>query len=237
MTFDLRHIWSSMSFANKAITAFIALMAVLSIAVTVERLLALAKSARASRGFAAAIKPALAQWDSVALSGHAERHPGSTLARLFGALLDRYHAELERSGSEEGTIERVRNESARQLEAIGADLRRGLGILATIGSITPFVGLLGTVIGIISAFQAIGATGAGGIGTVSVGISEALIETAFGLAVAIPAVVFFNYLNARVGAVEAALGRSAGQLLDEMAAHNAEPEGRISDVTLTRRAA
>lgn len=237
MTFDLRHIWATMSLANKAITAFIALMAVLSIAVTIERVLALSKSAKTSRRFAQEVKPALAQWDTGLLVELAEAHKSSTLARLFAALGTKYAAEMDRDEGRSGMMERVRNESTRQLEALGADMRRGLSILATIGSITPFVGLLGTVIGIIGAFQAIGAAGAGGIGTVSVGISEALIETAFGLAVAIPAVIAFNYLTARIAAVEAALGRSAGQLLDEMEVKSESTEERISDVTLTQRAA
>src|SRR5262249_51996201 len=89
----------------------------------------------------------------------------------------------------------------------------------TVGSIAPFVGLLGTVVGIIAAFQGIGATGSGGIGAVSTGIAEALVETAFGLMVAIPAVILFNYLNARISSIELALGRSLGELLDEMENH------------------
>jgi biopolymer transport protein ExbB/TolQ len=110
----------------------------------------------------------------------------------------------------------ARNEASRQTEKIAAELRRGLNIVATVGSIAPFVGLLGTVIGIIAAFQGIGATGSGGIQAVSTGIAEALVETAFGLMVAIPAVILFNYLNSRVANIELALGRSLGELLDEM---------------------
>src|SRR6185295_6424258 len=82
--------------------------------------------------------------------------------------------------------------------------------------IAPFVGLLGTVVGIITAFQGIATTGSGGLGAVSAGIAEALIETAFGLAVAIPAVLCWNYLSTRIAADEAALERFAGELLDEM---------------------
>lgn len=114
----------------------------------------------------------------------------------------------------------ARNEALRQQEVVSQGLRRGLPVVATIGSIAPFVGLLGTVIGIIVAFQNIGATGTGGLGTVSAGIAEALVETAFGLMVAIPSVIIFNYLNGRVQAIEAALGRSVGQLIDEMEYHD-----------------
>ena len=94
------------------------------------------------------------------------------------------------------------------------DLRRGLGALATIGSTAPFVGLLGTVAGIITAFQAMAATGSGGLGAVSAGIAEALITTAFGLLVAIPAVMMFNYLTNRVEDMQVDITDSATELVD-----------------------
>jgi biopolymer transport protein ExbB len=118
---------------------------------------------------------------------------------------------------------------ARKRDAISSDLRRGLSVLASVGSVAPFVGLLGTVVGIISAFQSIASTGSGGLGAVSAGISEALIETALGLVVAIPAVLCFNYLTGRIGLVEQALERSSGELLDEME----NVHGRISSEQMT----
>jgi biopolymer transport protein ExbB len=102
----------------------------------------------------------------------------------------------------------------RYLEDMGADLRRGLAVLASVGSVAPFVGLLGTVLGIITAFQGIASSGSGGLSSVSAGISEALIETALGLAVAIPAVLAYNYLNTKIARDEGALNAAAGELLD-----------------------
>src|SRR5260370_41864558 len=93
----------------------------------------------------------------------------------------------------------------RYLEDLGADLRRGLSVLASVGSVAPFVGLLGTVLGIISAFQGIASTGPGGLSAVSSGISEALIEPALGLAVAIPPVLAFYDLSTRISRDETAL--------------------------------
>ena len=113
-------------------------------------------------------------------------------------------------------VELARREAERQKEAVGEELRRGMGILASVGSVAPFIGLLGTVVGIISAFQGIAATGSGGLGSVSAGISEALVETALGLMVAIPAVLFFNSLNNKINAVEAEVARRTGELLDEL---------------------
>jgi biopolymer transport protein ExbB/TolQ len=76
-----------------------------------------------------------------------------------------------------------------------ADLRRGLGALASISSAAPFIGLFGTVVGIINAFRSMAGSGQGGLGAVSAGIAEALFTTAAGLLVAIPAVMVFNYLT------------------------------------------
>ncbi len=237
MTFELSHLWASMSVANKVIFLFIVLMAVLCIAVTVERMIALGKSARVSRAFAKAVEPKLSHWDPSGIVELTEQHRGSSLARLFGALTRKYLEVCRRGEGGVSAIDMVRSEATRQQEIIGAELKRGMNIIATIGSITPFVGLLGTVIGIIAAFQAMGVAGAGGIGTVSAGIAEALIETAAGLAVAIPAVIAFNYLTTRVAGIESALGRAAGQLIDEMEFNHAPAQDRDSDVVESRRAA
>ena len=98
----------------------------------------------------------------------------------------------------------------------GSLLRRGLGPLATIGSTAPFVGLFGTVVGIINAFAEIGRTGVGGMETVSAGIAEALVATALGIVVAVPAVVLFNYFSVRAEAAETDLGEAASALLDAL---------------------
>jgi biopolymer transport protein ExbB len=232
MTFDLAHIFRSMSPVNKAIAIALCLMALAAVAITVERLVALSKSGRASRLFAKEAELALRAWDRGALLDLAMRYRASLLARLFEQTLRRFDASISRPEGGMSPVEAARNEAVRTTEALGAELRRGMGALATIGSITPFVGLLGTVVGIIAAFQAIGSAGAGGLGTVSVGIAEALIETALGLSVAIPSVMSFNYLTNRVGAIESALGRSAGQLLDEMEYHHGHrtDEDRTSGV-------
>lgn len=100
----------------------------------------------------------------------------------------------------------------RQLIRTESDLRRGLAVLATVGSTAPFLGLFGTVIGIVNAFHEIGATGRGGIATVSTGIAEALVTTAFGIIVAIPAVWSFNHLTQRIRRLLAATECAAEEL-------------------------
>jgi len=95
-----------------------------------------------------------------------------------------------------------------------ADLKKGMGGLATIGATAVFVGLLGTTLGVINAFQGIAATGSGGLGAVSAGIAEALVGTAVGLFVAIPAVWFYNYLTSRIEFFNVEMDNSSSELVD-----------------------
>ncbi|MCZ7624767.1 MAG: MotA/TolQ/ExbB proton channel family protein [Candidatus Methylomirabilis sp.] len=103
-------------------------------------------------------------------------------------------------------------------------LERYLGSLATLGNVSPFVGLFGTVLGIIRAFEAIAKSGSGGIGTVSAGIAEALIATAAGLFVAIPAVIAYNYFVGRVKLFTAAMDSAASEMVDRLLDQAAQHE-------------
>jgi biopolymer transport protein ExbB len=230
MAFDFAHIWASMGALGKAIAAVLLIMAIACAGVTVERLIVLSKSQRESRKFAGGAGPLINSWDLEQLLVLCDKHKASALAKLFGSILRRYTTAKDGNVS---PVEMARGESERSLEAAGNDLRRGLSVLASVGSVAPFVGLLGTVIGIIGAFQGIASTGSGGLGAVSAGIAEALIETAFGLMVAIPAVLVFNWLTTRINNIELTLSRSAGELLDEIENNH----GRAVTSVTTKKAA
>ncbi|MDI1445367.1 MotA/TolQ/ExbB proton channel family protein [Polyangium sp. 6x1] len=233
MQFDLAHIWASMGLVSKLIAFGLVLMGIASIAVVVERMIALARMNAETRVFVKEAQPLLDTWDTEALLRVADRYRLSALARLVASAMRRFlRAESEDAGNLT-PVELARREVERKREALSADLRRGLSVLASVGSVAPFVGLLGTVVGIITAFQSIATTGSGGLGAVSAGIAEALIETALGLSVAIPAVLFFNYLTGKITAVEAALERSAGELLDDME----NQHGRASEERIIEEAA
>ncbi len=216
MQFDFAHIWAAMGLMSKLVALVLVLMAIASIAVVVERLIVLARAAGETRSFAKDARPLLESWDPERLAEAAEKYKLSALARLSSVALRRFLRAVDDPDGGVEPVELARREIARKKEALSADLRRGLSVLASVGSIAPFVGLLGTVVGIINAFETIGQTGSGGLGAVSAGIAEALIVTAFGLAVAIPAVLCFNYLNTKISSLELSLERSAGELLDEM---------------------
>src|SRR4029077_17921397 len=157
----------------------------------------------------------------------ARAHGSGPLARLVDTGLSTYQAALSGEGGDGLTpIERTRRRLERRIDLLVAEMKRGLPVLASVGSIAPFVGLLGTVLGIISAFQGIAATGSGGLSSVSAGIAEALIETALGLAVAIPAVLAFNYLATSIARDELTLANAAGRLPERVAGGGGgAPEG------------
>ena len=213
MSFSPLHIWASMGIPSKVIALFLLLMATMSLAVVVERHVTLFRGRTETRRFMAKLLPHLADQSYDEAAKVAAASALSPFARIVRPVFAKV------SMSEEGKlgpVELAQREAERQKEAVGIELRRGMGVLASVGSIAPFVGLLGTVVGIISAFQGIASTGSGGLGSVSAGIAEALVETALGLCVAIPAVLFFNQLNTKINGIESELGRRTGELLDEL---------------------
>jgi biopolymer transport protein ExbB/biopolymer transport protein TolQ len=139
------------------------------------------------------------------------------LAKVVGAGLSEYQFQQEGGGASlgrEDLLDTVRRAIQRSSALTQNDLKKGVASLATIGSTAPFVGLLGTVVGIINAFVGIAATGSGGIGAVSAGIAEALVETALGLVVAIPAVWFYNYLTGELEYFTVEMDNSSSELID-----------------------
>ncbi|MDF3071631.1 MAG: motA [Polyangiaceae bacterium] len=227
MSFNLTHIWAHMSALNKGIAFVLFMMAVSFIGVTIERLIAFSRSAKESRLFAQQAGKLLEEWKVEEIIPVADKYKSSALARLFGPIIRRYiHAYEDLGEGGLSPVQLARSEAGRRMEAVGEELRRGMNVVATVGSISPFVGLLGTVVGIIGAFAGIGNAGNAGMSAIMGGISEALIETAFGLMVAIPSVISFNFLNAKIAGIETALGRSAGELLDELENHQGRTTGK-----------
>jgi biopolymer transport protein ExbB/TolQ len=224
MSFDLVNMWRTMGPFAKFIAVVLAIMSVWSLAVAVERIVTYSRAGAASRKYAAELAtllPAGKFKEAVELA-HSKEYAKGYLPKVLGLALEEYRHGLD-SVSKPGGVREIGNFDVvaavnraidRSTLRTITDLRRGLGSLATIGSTAPFVGLLGTVAGIITAFQAMAATGSGGLGSVSAGIAEALVTTAFGLLVAIPAVMFFNYFTNRVEEIQVDVNDSTTELVD-----------------------
>ena len=144
----------------------------------------------------------------------ADRYKKSHLAKVVVAGLQEFQAHRASNDISGDEIEASKRALERAEAIVHAELKRGVSSLATIGSTGPFVGLFGTVVGIINAFKGISQEKSTGLAAVAGGISEALVTTALGLFVAIPAVMVFNYFNNRMEAFDVEMGNSSSELLD-----------------------
>ena len=220
MELSLFEIWESMSLLSRLVAISLLGMGVASLAVIIERTWVLRRTDRESMEFASKSRSQFADGDIAGVLELARRFTRNPLARLSAIGVQTFQANEHKDGGASAAAELTRRELARKLELYSAEGRRGMGMLASIGSTAPFIGLFGTVIGIIVAFQGIAAAGGGGIEAVSAGIAEALIVTAIGLAVAITSVLIFNYLSARFDKLDMAMQHAAGELLDHLEAHD-----------------
>lgn len=211
--FELEKILGHMGPFALAIALALVTMAVAALGVFLERQWAYARSKRASKAFARAARPLLESGQTGEVLAAADEAKGSHLASLLASGLRTFLAQGRAPGGL-SPVEAARRELLRRTEALAADVRRGLSVLASVGSVAPFVGLLGTVVGIIDAFQGIAKEGSGGLGAVSLGISEALVVTALGLLVAIPAVLAYNALASQSEALLRTLEQARGELVD-----------------------
>jgi len=195
MHFNLIELWPAMGPLAKGVMILLVAMSLVSLVVAVERMLKLVRSGRESVPFLASWRRALADDGVLAAAATARQFPRSYVAHLV--------EEATRVISDPGDparawLEAYDRTARRVIVAAGVDAKQGLGVLATVGSTAPFVGLFGTVVGIVTAFHTMGVTGQGGLGSVSTGIAEALVATALGILVAIPALWLFNSLTQRI---------------------------------------
>ena len=193
------------------------IMSVYSIAIMVERYLTYTAAKKQSREFAPRVAQALKNNRIEEAINISDKHRKSHLAMVVSSGLQEFRAhgaEGESSEISGDEIEASKRALQRAIAIKTAEFKRGLSGLATIGSTAPFVGLFGTVFGIINAFSAMGDAGQAGIGAVASGISEALFTTALGLLVAVPAVWLFNYFTGKVDGFIVEMDNSASELVD-----------------------
>jgi biopolymer transport protein ExbB/biopolymer transport protein TolQ len=192
-------------------------MSVASVAISIDRAWALRRGIADSRRCASEVHPLLRKGDWTRAQGatagwQARRAP---LAQVMAAGLAEWSAWPP--DEDDRALVAARDAAAFAADMSLAEMRRGLTVLATIGSTAPFVGLLGTTFGIIHAFAAIGITGTAAMGAISAGISEALVTTAFGLFVAIPAVWAYNTFLGRLEVLRVELDRGKFVLIEQLA--------------------
>ena len=214
VSFDLRSMWASMGWMAKAVVFVLFIMSALSIGVMIDRIIVFNAARKQSRLFAPAVAGALREGKLEEAVKIADRYKKSHLAKVVVAGLKEFRAHLVSNDIPGETIEASRRALERAEAIVHSEMDRGLSGLATIGSTAPFVGLFGTVVGIINAFKGIAGAKSTGLAAVAGGISEALATTAIGLFVAIPAVWMFNYFTNRVEAFDVEMDNSSSELID-----------------------
>ena len=213
MGWDPKSLWNQMGTLAKFVVVVLFVMSAWSIGVMIDRLMAFSAARKQSRQFAPAVAGALREGKLDEAVKIADRYKKSHLAKVVVAGLQEFQAHQISSEIPGEEIEASERALERAEAIVHAELKRGISGLATIGSTAPFVGLFGTVVGIINAFKQISTEKSTGLGAVSGGISEAL-TTAIGLFVAIPAVWMYNYFTGKIEAFDVEMGNSSSELID-----------------------
>ena len=216
MQFGLLEMWAAMGAVAKTVAIILIAMSIVSIYMLIERLLVFSRAKKTSR----AVAPKLADLmkagnlkDALSLASKKD-YKGSHLARVSAGSIQ---AIIEGKDAKLGMDEQLETASRggqRAKSLFNQELRRGLPILATIATSAPFIGLFGTIFGIINAFRGMQLTGSGGIGAVAGGIAEALVTTAVGIGVAVLALWVFNILNSRIEVFDAEMANTESQVVE-----------------------
>jgi len=212
--FDIMSMLRAMEWPALTVVVTLFFMSVWSFGVMADRLIAFNGARKQSRLLVPAVAGALREGKLDEAIKIADRYPKSHLAKVMVSGLQEFRAHQLSADISGEEIEASKRALERAEAIVHSELKRGVSTLATIASSSPFVGLLGTVVGIINAFKGISSEKSTGLAAVAGGISEALITTAIGLLVAIPAVWMYNYFSNRVEAFDVEMSNSSSELVD-----------------------
>ena len=222
MQFGLLEMWHAMGYVAKAVVIILAFLSVVTLYLFVERQVVFARARKKSKLLAPKLANLLKAGkiqDALTLSTKKE-NKGSHLARITAAGINEFLEGGKAGLSLEEQIETAHRGCIRASNIFLQELKRGLPVMATVATSSPFIGLFGTIAGIINAFRGMALTGSGGIGAVAGGISEALITTAFGIGVAIIALWCYNGLSSRTEVIDAEMDNAGSEVVDFFARHS-----------------
>jgi biopolymer transport protein ExbB/biopolymer transport protein TolQ len=214
MQVDLVELWHEMLWFAKGIVYLLAIMSIWATSITIRNWWSLRKAQKETRKFAPEFSQFLEEDNLVEAIKLAEGYKKSHVARVLGGALGEVKPLIMDGSVTVADINSAERAVERNMMIITSELKRGLAVLATVGSTAPFVGLLGTTMGVVNAFQGMATSGSGGIAAISSGISEALLTTAFGLLVALPAVWGFNYFTNKIENLVVEMTYTSKELID-----------------------
>ncbi len=215
-TFDLVEMFIAMGPIPKGVSIILLFMSIYSLAVGVERLIVFKKAKNQSAMLLRIIGKLWQEGkieESIKASSD-KKFKNSHLAKVMVAGLNELEFQEDSNAPYTEKVESAKRAIERATIKGLVEFKRGLSGLATIGSTGPFVGLFGTVFGVITAFQGMGVAGSAGIGAIAAGIAEALITTGFGIIVAVVAVLFFNFLLNKVDIFSGEMANASSELID-----------------------
>jgi len=190
------------------------IMSIFSLTIMVQKWWRLKKAQSETRKFAPEFSQFLEEDNLNEAIKLAESYKKSHVARVLGGALSEVKPLLQDGSVTVADINSAERAVERNMMIIVSELKRGIAVLATVGATAPFVGLLGTVMGIVNAFTGMAQSGAGGLGAISAGIAEALITTALGILVAIPAVWAFNYFSTKIDNLTVEMTYTSKEMID-----------------------
>jgi len=229
-SFSIVGMWQTMNWLARGVVIVLAAMSIWSLTIAIDRLWRFQMAKKQSLRLAREVTPMLKLHKLEEAITHAKkkdfRH--SHLARVLTAGLTEFQYESSQELPEDfDIVDSGKRAIERETLMTTAEMKKGLGNLATISTTAPFIGLFGTVVGIIHAFQGMAISGSGGLGAVSAGIAEALATTAFGLFVAIPAVWLYNYFLNKIERFQVEMSNSTSQLVDYFIKNEARARARV----------
>ena len=214
MQVNLIELWHEMLWFARGVVFVLAFMSIWATSITIRNWWNLRKAQKETRKFAPEFSQFLEEDNLVEAIKLAEGYKKSHVARVLGGALGEVKPLIMDGSVTVADINSAERAVERNMMIITSELKRGLAVLATVGSTAPFVGLLGTTMGVVNAFQGMATSGSGGIAAISSGISEALITTAFGLLVALPAVWAFNYFTNKIENLVVEMTYTSKELID-----------------------
>ncbi len=216
MQFGLIEMWQAMGFIAKSVAMILIFLSVVAIYLFVERQIVFTRTKTKSKKIAPKLAELLKSGniqEALTLSSKKE-NKGSHLARITAAGVKEFMEGQQAGLNFEQQVLSSQRGMDRAAVIFSQELKRGLNTVATIATSAPFIGLFGTIFGIINAFRGMALTGSGGIGAVAAGIAEALITTAFGIGVAIIALWCYNFLNTRAEVIGAEMSNTSSEVID-----------------------
>lgn len=213
MNMSLTEMWTSMGWIAKGVILILFILSIYSVYVMIEKFMTYQASKKQSIQFLPELVRLLRQSELQKAVDTTKRYSRAHIAKVVSAGLLEYQNQ-QGIGAGFDRIGAIRRATDMATTLTNAEMKRGLGGLATIGATAPFIGLFGTVMGIVNAFTGMANTGSGGLAAIAAGIAEALFTTAMGLLVAIPAVMAFNYFTERLERFTIEMNNASQELID-----------------------